>query len=46
MLNVIEEAYFKESDIFPDDFIKQCKENSNEAQGVPLEIKITYSEWK
>ena len=36
---LIEEAYFEESDIFPDDFIKQCKDNANEAQFVPLEIK-------
>ena len=36
---VIEEAYFEESDIFPNDFIKKCKDNSNEAQFVPLDVK-------
>ena len=36
---VIEEDYFEESDIFPDGFIKQCKDNENEAQFVPLEVK-------
>ena len=35
---VIEEAYFEESD-FPDDFIKKCKDNANESQWVPLEVK-------
>ena len=38
---VTEEDYFKESDIFPDYFIKKCKGNSNEAQVVPPEVKIT-----
>ena len=28
----IDEAYIKESKILPDDFIKDCKNNSNEAQ--------------
>ena len=36
---VTEEAYFEESDIFPDDFIKQCKDNENKAQFVPLDVK-------
>ena len=35
----IEEAYFKEFDIFPNDFIKICKDNVNEARFVPLEVK-------
>ena len=26
---VIDEAYIKDSKIFPDDFIKECKNNSN-----------------
>ena len=38
---VIEEAYFKEYGMFPDDFIKQCNDNINEAQFVPIEVKIT-----
>ena len=25
--------------IFPDDFIEKCKDNANEAQFVPLEVK-------
>ena len=36
---VIEEAYFKVSENFPDDFIKQCRDNENEAQCIPLKIK-------
>ena len=36
MYEIIEEYYFKESDIFPDDFIKICKNNANEAQFVLL----------
>ena len=35
----IEEAYFNESNIFPDDFIKQCKDNTNEAKCVTLDVK-------
>ena len=27
---------FKETDIFPDDFIKECKDNANEAQFLHL----------
>ena len=36
---VIEEDYFEESGIFPDDFIKLCKDNANESQFVPLEVQ-------
>ena len=28
-----------ETDIFPDDFIKICKNNENEAHNIPLEVK-------
>ena len=43
---VIDEAYIKESNIFPGDFIIEWKINSNEAQFILAEVKITYSEWK
>ena len=33
---VIEEAYFIESDIFPGRFIKICKYNANEAINIPI----------
>ena len=36
---VIDEAYFIESKSSSDDFIQQFKENENEAQFIPLEIK-------
>ena len=36
---VIDEAYIKESNIFPDDFIRECKNNSNEAQVIPSDLK-------
>ena len=36
---VIEENHFKESDICPDDSMKKCKDNANESQFVPLEVK-------
>ena len=36
---VIDEAYIKESNIFPDDFIRECKNNSNEAQFIPSDVK-------
>ena len=36
---VIENEYFKESYIIPDDFIKKCKDNANEAICIPIEVK-------
>ena len=36
---VVEKAYFKEYENFPDDFMKQCKDNENEAQFIQLQIK-------
>ena len=36
---VIYEAYIKESNIFPDDFIRECKMNSNESQFISGDIK-------
>ena len=38
---VIEEDYFRQSDNFPDDFMKHCKDNTNEAINIPIEVKIT-----
>ena len=35
---VIDEAYIKGSKIFPDDFIKECKNNSNEAHDITRKI--------
>ena len=32
---VIDEAYIKDSKTFPDDFIQECKNISNEAQFIP-----------
>ena len=31
--------FFKETDLFPGDFTKKCKDNSNKAQFLPLEVK-------
>ena len=39
VFEVIDEAYFKGSKIFLDNLMKQCKDNSNEARFIPLEIK-------
>ena len=36
---VIEEAYFKESEILSDDFMQQCKNIANEDKFIPPEIK-------
>ena len=36
---VIDEAYTKQSNIFPDDFIRECKNNSNEPQFISNEVK-------
>ena len=31
--------FFDETDISPDDYIKHCKNNANEAHNIPLEVK-------
>ena len=36
---VIDEAYINDSKMFPGDFIKECKNNSNKAQFIPREVK-------
>ena len=36
---VIDEAYIKGSKIFSDDFIKECKNNSNKAHDIPRKVK-------
>ena len=36
---VKDEAYIEESKIFPDDFIRDCKNNSNEARDIPRDVK-------
>ena len=36
---VIQQLFY-ETDIFPDNFIKRCKNNANEARNIPLELKI------
>ena len=36
---VIDEAYIKESDILPDKFIRECKNNSNEPQFISSDVK-------
>ena len=35
---VIDEAYIKESNISPEDFIRECKNNSKEAQFIPSDV--------
>ena len=32
-------VFLKKYDTFPDDFIKKCKDNANEAHNIPLEVK-------
>ena len=36
---VVEDAYCKESYIFPDNFIKKCKDHANEDQFLLHEVK-------
>ena len=36
---LIDKAYFIGSKIFSEDFIKLCKDNSNEARDIPHEVK-------
>ena len=31
-------SLFQKSETFPDDFMKQCKDNENEARFIPLEV--------
>ena len=31
--------FFSESDIFPDDFIKKCRDNAFGAINIPIEVK-------
>ena len=38
---VIYEAYIKISKTFPDDFINECKNNSNKALDIHRKVKIT-----
>ena len=33
--------FFNESDIFPDDFMKKIKDNTNEAINIPIKVTIT-----
>ena len=39
IFGVIDEAYFKDSKFFSDDFMKEYKDNSNEARFIPPEMK-------
>ena len=36
---VIDEAYIKDSNIFPDDFIRECKKSSYELQFISGDVK-------
>ena len=36
---VIDEAYIEESSIFPGDFIRECKHNSNEGRCIPCKLR-------
>ena len=31
--------FFDETDIYPDDFIKHCKNNTNDANNISMEVK-------
>ena len=35
---VIQQEFFDETGILPDDFIKHCKDNVNEAHNIPIEV--------
>ena len=37
--DVIDEAYIKESNIFPDGFIRECKNNQNEPRFISSDVK-------
>ena len=36
---VIQQYCFDETDIFPDNFIKNCEGNANEYHNIPIEVK-------
>ena len=48
IFEVIQQYLFDENDIFLDDFIKNGKNNENEAHNMPIEVKITQNkcQWK
>ena len=37
----LESGFFLKSESFPDDSMKQCKDNTNEARNILVEVKIT-----
>ena len=37
-------VFKKKSDIFPDDFIKKCRDNANEAINIPLGVDKNHKE--
>ena len=38
---VIDESYIRDYKVFPEDFIRDCKNNSNKALDIPRDVKIT-----
>ena len=40
-LRIYTTIFLYETDIFPDGFIKHCKNNSNKAHNIPIDLKIT-----
>ena len=42
---MIENSYFEETELFPTDFLDQCRNNPNEPQNIPNEIKAALKKW-
>ena len=38
-IHIYRTRVFKKSDTFPDDFIKKCEDNANEAINIPIDAK-------
>ena len=42
---VIENSYFEETKLFPTTFLNQCRNNPNEPQNIPSEVKAAFKKW-
>ena len=42
---VIDDSFFAATKIFPTEFLDQCKNNPNEPQNIPYEVKVALKKW-
>ena len=41
IFNFIQQEFFEENDISPEEFVEQCKYNANENHNMPTDVKKT-----